>query len=266
MRQSGLRLVMVFAVITRLILAPVPAFAQGAVVTPSNCQWSDVPESRGLSQLWCRNGDGDMVKSGAPRAYNASDYSDGCPTGQYYDGMACVAERRQASPSVPVSAAAPSEQRADGGRLWSLMDELIATDSRGWAINAYRRGSVANIRVLDRTADGRTATVYADFNYAGGSTGWVKARMRGGAFTCVEYWDFAGNCRPVGEASYGGAILVGLAAVVVAGAIAGGSGGGDGGGEESLRQRQNAEGEAEFRLEQNQQRDRNYNSCGQANC
>lgn len=89
--------------------------------------------------------------------------------------------------------------------LDALIDRVITRDSWGWMLNRYDRGSVRNTHLLS------TGAVYSDYTYNGGMQGWVIAYVVDGRFTCVEYHDFAGRCRPVGARSYAYGIATRLA-------------------------------------------------------
>ena len=81
----------------------------------------------------------------------------------------------------------------------AYFDSLIAEDAAGWVMNRYDRGSMRNMRVVDTANGGRTKTVYGEYSYNGGRNGWVKARFVGTRLECLEFWDFAGQCRPLGH-------------------------------------------------------------------
>jgi len=85
-----------------------------------------------------------------------------------------------------------------------LMDRVITTDSRGWWINRYDRGSVRNTRVI--ATGPRSGIVVSDYTYNNGVAGWVRAHVVNGEFRCVEYHDFAGSCRPINANAYGGGV------------------------------------------------------------
>ena len=105
-------------------------------------------------------------------------------------------------------------------------DQLIATDASGWMMNRYDRGRMRNMRVDSVSDDGETRTVYGDYTYNGGQAGWVRAQFTGDNLDCLEYWDFAGQCRPLGQSPYRG-IAAGFAGALAVGMMSdtGGSGG-----------------------------------------
>lgn len=84
--------------------------------------------------------------------------------------------------------------------LDAVMDRIITRDSWGWMFNRYDRGSVRNSRFA-RLSD-RTYIVQSDYTYNGGRSGWVQLHVSDNRLVCVEYHDFAGQCRPIGARSY----------------------------------------------------------------
>jgi hypothetical protein len=81
--------------------------------------------------------------------------------------------------------------------LTGTMDKIVAVDAEGWVFNRYDVGSMTNVRV-ERLADG-SADVHGDYTYNGGAAGWVKVHVVGGKLDCLEFWDFPGQCRPLGR-------------------------------------------------------------------
>lgn len=104
--------------------------------------------------------------------------------------------------------------------LTDAMEGVLRSDSNGWMFNSYDYGSMSNVRTESQTDT--TMTVYGEYTYNDGMRGWVRARVVGNQVDCVEYHDFAGRCRPVGQSSAYG--VLGLVAVgVMAGAMAPGA-------------------------------------------
>jgi hypothetical protein len=94
------------------------------------------------------------------------------------------------------------------------MDAFLTVDSRGWVTNRYDGESVSNVKTLEFSKAQRSATVYADYTFNGGQSGWVKVRVVDGELKCLEFWDFEGQCRPLGKSPSQG-IAVGLAAAAM---------------------------------------------------
>lgn len=94
--------------------------------------------------------------------------------------------------------------------LAKIIDAVIQVDSRGWMFNRYDVGSVSSERFLEQSADGKNAVAYGEYTYNGGSRGWIKIRLTNGEVECMEYFDFAGRCRPAGTASYGSQLALDL--------------------------------------------------------
>jgi hypothetical protein len=96
-------------------------------------------------------------------------------------------------PSRPVVQPAPTVQNPAYAQM---LDRMVSEDSRSWAVNRYRAGSIRNVTISGSGSDG---TIRANFDYASGSeSGWVEARVQNNKVSCVRYWDFPNQCRPVG--------------------------------------------------------------------
>lgn len=102
------------------------------------------------------------------------------------------------------------------GSLAESLDAIVRYDSQAWMMNRYDYGSISNARFRERSRDGRTAVAEGDYSYNGGMRGWIRARIQNGQVSCIEYHDFPGNCRAVGDNSH---VYRGLA-LVAAGALA----------------------------------------------
>ncbi len=199
--------------------------------TPAGCHWAPAYGNPQVSELWCPGSDGRMRSTGQTQQFQKSDYTDGCPDGQYYNGRGCVTDRRSSSVTSANTAPASGDAApAQGGALTGLaasLDRLVELDSRSWLIRTYDSGSITNVKVLSSSRHGKSATVYGEYTYSGGSPGWVKAELKDGDFTCVEFWDFPGRCRAVGDPDSRkvAAAAIGLAIVAVAagGSSSGGS-------------------------------------------
>jgi hypothetical protein len=77
-----------------------------------------------------------------------------------------------------------------------LLDKIVSEDSRSWASNRYNSGSM---RAGPPSDSGDSFVVTGNYTFNQGTSGWVKAHFADGKISCVEYWDFAGNCRQVGQ-------------------------------------------------------------------
>ncbi|HEX4182985.1 MAG TPA: hypothetical protein VHY34_06990 [Caulobacteraceae bacterium] len=80
-----------------------------------------------------------------------------------------------------------------------LLDAIVWVDSQAWASNQYQPGSMTNVTLDSQASDGSNRTLRGEYSYVGGSTGWVKVTVYRNhhLFPCVEFWDFAGSCRPM---------------------------------------------------------------------
>ncbi len=79
------------------------------------------------------------------------------------------------------------------------LDAIVWVDSQSWAQNRYDPGSLRNPTLASQADDGSARTFHADYTYNGGSAGWVKVTLYAdpNRIPCVEFWDFAGSCRPL---------------------------------------------------------------------
>ncbi|HEY2071592.1 MAG TPA: hypothetical protein VGG48_18675 [Rhizomicrobium sp.] len=107
-------------------------------------------------------------------------------------------------------------------QLDQAIDGLVALDAQSWAWNHYDRGSVHDSQVIDTS--GTRYTVYGRYTYNGGEPGWVKIQFDGKTPQCVEFHDFAGNCRAIGH-SPGQAYALGAVAVIAVAIVASSSSG-----------------------------------------
>lgn len=99
-------------------------------------------------------------------------------------------------------------------QLRDSVEKILQADARGWVFNRYDASSVRNVRVLERAADGHSGIVYGEYTYNGGQLGWVKLHIKNGQLDCLEFWDFAGVCRPLGQSPSAAAALAVIAAAV----------------------------------------------------
>jgi hypothetical protein len=81
-------------------------------------------------------------------------------------------------------------------KFTKLLDKLVSQDSLSWASNRYDSGSM---RAGSPSDSGGSYVVTGNYTFNQGASGWVKAHFDGGKISCVEYWDFAGNCRQIGQ-------------------------------------------------------------------
>lgn len=80
-----------------------------------------------------------------------------------------------------------------------LLDRLVAEDSKSWAINRYKVGSMRDVTI--EQDNGSRKLVKGFYIFDNGSVekrGWVEAQFVGGHISCFHYWDRV-DCRPPGE-------------------------------------------------------------------
>jgi len=79
-----------------------------------------------------------------------------------------------------------------------LIDDLITENSKGWAFNRYIRGSVGNVNVRSRDAQGRPQRISANYRFSqmgqavGGS---VELAFQKGLPKCLYFFDASSTCR-----------------------------------------------------------------------
>lgn len=84
--------------------------------------------------------------------------------------------------------------------LTQIVENIVMVDARGWAFNKYLPGSMRKVEVIP--SGGGIATLYGEYKFASFQkvkSGWVKIRLRNGSVECIEFWDFSGDCRPLGQ-------------------------------------------------------------------
>jgi len=80
----------------------------------------------------------------------------------------------------------------------SLIDDLVANQSKTWSFNRYTEGSISAVSVLSTDGEGRPKSLKANYNYTGfGSNGqgWVKIDFNNGLPHCIYFFDFPSNCK-----------------------------------------------------------------------
>lgn len=120
-----------------------------------------------------------------------------------------------------MQAAARQSQAID-----NTLDRLVTLDSRNWMFNRYNRGSMRDGQMV--SASGSTTVIGGVYTFNNRQRGWVKARLVDGKFSCIEFWDFAGRCRALGDPDSARLAVGGL--MLALGAASGGSSGSSGGG------------------------------------
>lgn len=81
-----------------------------------------------------------------------------------------------------------------------LLNTIVQIDSESWAFNKYVPGSMTNVSVLSQRPDIATIELKGFYTYRTGerlSTGWVVATIQNGNLKCLQYHDFANECRSI---------------------------------------------------------------------
>jgi hypothetical protein len=78
----------------------------------------------------------------------------------------------------------------------SLIDHLVADQSKTWMFNRYVRGSISGITYLSEDSQGRPSEIKANYKYSGftgNSKGWVKITFSNGLPNGIYFFDFPDN-------------------------------------------------------------------------
>ena len=97
----------------------------------------------------------------------------------------------------PVAGAIPNDRLA---KLASLLDTFVTIDSQSWSFNEYNPGSMNTVTVVNKTPNGSTIRLKGFYTFrqqARTIQGWVIAVIENGSLKCLEYHDFAGECRAI---------------------------------------------------------------------
>lgn len=157
------------------------------------------------------------------------------------DGPACgaiVADAAMATARAPAASAALSgaparpavgtPERAPAPAataLDTILDRVVAADSRTWGGNRYIAGSMTGARYLSGNKDKTTYVAEGKYRYTalfgGHSTGWVRIKVVNRSLDCLEFHDQAGVCRKPGASLS----MQALGGMLAAGATSGGGSG-----------------------------------------
>lgn len=95
----------------------------------------------------------------------------------------------------------PIEVTSDRLAKWAvLLDTIVKIDSQSWSYHKYSQGSMRNITVVSQLPNISSIEIKGFYLYWSGNqqaTGWVVATFRDGALKCLQFHDFANECRRV---------------------------------------------------------------------
>ncbi|MAT89387.1 MAG: hypothetical protein CMC35_01740 [Flavobacteriaceae bacterium] len=80
----------------------------------------------------------------------------------------------------------------------SLLNDLVANQSKTWMMNRYVLNSISSVQVLSKDTNGAPKTLKANYRYQGflgDKQGWVKVDFKKGLPNCIYFWDFPKNCK-----------------------------------------------------------------------
>ena len=97
--------------------------------------------------------------------------------------------------AVPASPRSAPEILSKEQNFTRLVEELVLDQSRSWVMNRFVSGSVSNVVVASRDAQGRAAKVTASYLFNGRSQGSVSITFTSGLPECIYFFDFPTMCR-----------------------------------------------------------------------
>jgi hypothetical protein len=128
--------------------------------------------------------------------------------GSQANGVAAASNPPQGPSSPPsgrvgslrqLPSAQAAETSVNDSRYASLLDQLVTRDSKSWAVNKYDSGSMKSTATIRQSGNGTHLTVVGHYSYNRGQPGWVQAEFSNGKLSCLLYWDFPNDCRPLGQ-------------------------------------------------------------------
>jgi hypothetical protein len=84
----------------------------------------------------------------------------------------------------------------------SLIDHLVADQSKTWMFNRYVRGSISGVTFLGEDSQGRPTEIKANYQYSGftgNNKGWVKITFSNGLPNGIYFFDFPNNRKTPGS-------------------------------------------------------------------
>ena len=97
--------------------------------------------------------------------------------------------------NVPASPRSSPEIRSGEQNFTRLVEDLVRDQSRSWVMNRFVSGSVSNVVVSSRDAQGHPAKVTASYLFNGQSRGSVTISFSSGLPECMYFFDFPSMCR-----------------------------------------------------------------------
>lgn len=74
---------------------------------------------------------------------------------------------------------------------------VIELDSYSWLLDRLVPNSLTGVRKTKPR--GGNYEIYGEFQLTGSGTGWARAQVVGDQISCIEFWDFPGQCRPYNQ-------------------------------------------------------------------
>ena len=97
--------------------------------------------------------------------------------------------------AVPASPRPSPENLSKEQNLTRLVEDLVLDQSRSWLMNRFVSGSVSNVVVSSRDAQGGPAKVTASYLYNGQNRGSLTISFSSGLPECMYFFDFPSMCR-----------------------------------------------------------------------
>jgi len=99
------------------------------------------------------------------------------------------------SGAVPAPARPSPEMLSKNQNFTKLMEDLVLDQSKTWIMNRLVNGSVSNVVVSSRDAEGRPAKVTGSYLFNGQRRGSVTISFSSGLPECMYFFDFPSTCR-----------------------------------------------------------------------
>ena len=115
-----------------------------------------------------------------------------------------VEEKKQAEAAAAARVEAEKQRVALDAKEAALtglakqLNGIIKQDSQSWLMWVYDRASVNNVKIIEKSKDGKRVVLYGEYTYNGGSAGWVKVALDNNTVYCLQFWNESA-CRPLGQ-------------------------------------------------------------------
>ncbi len=130
--------------------------------------------------------------------------ANGCPSGALARFQENLRRFARGDPPIVIAGAGdvsvPRPTPDDRTNYSEMLQDSVLADSATWTFNRYLRGSVTNVRLASRDAQGRPRRITGSYTYegfAGRQNGTVALEFANGVPSCLFFWDFPNDCKTV---------------------------------------------------------------------